>query len=41
MGELVVRVLGHDVVPEETCLARTGVGDQRFILGQFQCEFFT
>ena len=41
MGELVVRVLGHDVVSQETGLARTGVGDQRLVFGQFQLELVT
>jgi hypothetical protein len=40
-GDLVVRVLNGDFVAEEPCRARSGVGDQRFLLGQFQVEFFT
>jgi len=30
--------LGHDVVAQEAGSARTGVGDQRFRLGQLQLE---
>src|SRR5262245_38442821 len=32
-------MLGHDVVSQEMCLTRTGMGDQCFVLGQLQFEF--
>jgi hypothetical protein len=40
-GELPVVVLDGDLVAEEPRRAGAGVGDQRFLLGQFQLEFFT
>jgi len=37
----VVGVLDGDLVAEESCRACSGVGDQRFLLGQFQLEVIT
>src|SRR5450755_3970083 len=40
-GDLVVGVLDDDLVAEESCRARSGVGDQCLLLRQFQVEFLT
>jgi hypothetical protein len=40
-GLLRVVVLDGDLVAEESGRACAGVGDQRLVLGQFQCEFVT
>lgn len=40
-GELPIVVLDSDLVAEESGRACAGVGDQRLILGQLQCEVFT
>jgi hypothetical protein len=40
-GDLVVGVLNDDLVAEEPGRARSGVGDQCFLLRQFQLEFLT
>ena len=34
-------VLHHDLVAEEPCRARTGVGDQSLVRGQFELEVIT
>jgi hypothetical protein len=39
-GDLVVSVLNGDLVAEESCRACSGVGDQGFLLGEFQLEVF-
>ena len=38
MVVLLIGVQGDDLVAEETCRLRSGMGDQRLLLGEFQLE---